>query len=82
MPMIEVSEEEYDRRRQVELVGEILEAEREGDYALAAKLKKVLAPPPEVLLAVKRAMGADWIRERGYDTRRADREYGPGWLDA
>lgn len=82
MPMIEVSDEEYERRAQLAQLGRIMDAEREGDFAVAAELEKEWAPPPRVLLAAKRALGAEWVKAQRFDTRRADREYGPGWLEA
>jgi hypothetical protein len=36
---------------------------------------------PESLMATKRALGADYIRQRGWRTDLADRKYGHGWLD-
>ena len=33
------------------------------------------------LKATKRLFGADYIRRRGYNTEKADREFGPDWLD-
>ena len=40
-----------------------------------------LVPPAEALLATKEGFGADMVRRLGVDTRLADEEYGPGWLD-
>ena len=37
---------------------------------------------PVSLRLLKERHGADYIRELGYNTELADREYGPGWLDA
>ena len=34
-----------------------------------------------ILMAAKLSMGGDWIREKNLDTRLADIEFGPGWLD-
>ena len=81
MPMIEVSEEEFEERQQLEVLGRISAARRRGDRAEMRRLHREFAPSPEILLAVKKVLGAEWIRERGYDTRRADEAYGPGWLD-
>ncbi len=36
---------------------------------------------PDVLMASKRAFGADFIRENNYNTTLADRKFGHGWLD-
>ena len=35
----------------------------------------------ETLAMFKETRGADWIREQGFDTTRADERYGAGWLD-
>ena len=82
MPMIEVTEQEFEQRRQGEILDRIGEALNRGDDQELAELFREWAPPAQVLWSAKKIMGAQWVRERGFDTSRADREYGPGWLDA
>ncbi len=36
---------------------------------------------PDVLMASKRAFGAEFIRENKFNTTLADRKFGHGWLD-
>ena len=36
---------------------------------------------PASLKRLKEKYGADYIRKMGFNTERADREFGPGWLD-
>ena len=37
--------------------------------------------PAETLLMLKMNMGAQFVRENGFDTELADAAYGEGWLD-
>lgn len=37
--------------------------------------------PPQMLIAIRDSVGADFIREEGFDTIYADLLFGPGWLD-
>lgn len=60
------------------LVGE---AERRGDEETVRELQKQIVYPAEALLAVKRNMGANWIRQRGFRTETAEAKYGKDWLD-
>ena len=57
------------------------EAEDRGDMAESDRLFSVLEIPGHALMAIKETRGADWIRSRNLNTRLADEEYGPGWLD-
>lgn len=82
MPMIEVSEEEYQERLQDEVLAGIVEARRTGDEEALNRLWKEWAPSARILMMAKRCLGAEWIRERGIDTSAAEQEYGSGWLDA
>ena len=60
---------------------ELLEAlDCEGMEALDIALTKVKFAS-HVLMAIKRTEGADYIRRMKIDTTRADRVYGPDWLD-
>ena len=81
MPWIEISEEEYQRRRQDEMLAAILKAMREDDEDALAELWPQFRPSARILTFAKRVLGAAWIRRLGIDTRNADEAYGPGWLD-
>ena len=60
---------------------EIVDAIRqEGTEALDIAITKIKFAS-HVLMAIKKSMGADYIRSRKIDTSRADKVYGPGWLD-
>jgi hypothetical protein len=38
--------------------------------------------PAYSLMSCKKTLGADFVREKGFNTAEADAVYGPGWLDA
>ena len=81
-PASELTEEDFaESEAQVKVLDAIHEAKARGDRAAVLALYKQLIVPAESLLVAKECHGADWIRERGYDTRRADKKYGEGWLD-
>lgn len=81
MPMIEVSEEELEHRRQGEVLDRIHEARARGDGDAKRRAQAELAPSAVVLMRAKRVMGADWLRRQPYDMRRAEEVYGRDWLD-
>lgn len=81
MPMIEVSEEELERRRQGKVLDRLHEAFVRGDREEQRRVEAELAPSAEVLMRAKRVMGADWLRRQTYDMRRAEEAYGRNWLD-
>ena len=81
-PASELTEEDFaESDEQAKVLNAIHKAKVRGDRAAQLALYKKLIVPAESLLAAKENHGADWIRERGYDTRRADKKYGEGWLD-
>ncbi|WP_413208295.1 hypothetical protein [Rhodospirillum sp. A1_3_36] len=56
-------------------------ADRAGDvHASWAWLAKAELPP-HALLGAKHRNGADWIREKGLNTKPAEEAYGKDWLD-
>ena len=60
---------------------ELLDAiDCEGMEALDIAITKIKFAS-HTLMAIKRSMGADYIRSRKIDTSRADKVYGPDWLD-
>ena len=81
MPMIEVSEEELEHRRQGEVLDRLHEAFVRGDREEQRRVEAELAPSATVLMRAKRVMGAAWLRRQAYDMRRAEEVYGPTWLD-
>ena len=56
-------------------------AEDSGDEELAAKLFAQIPFDIKTLQAMKSIEGADWIREKGINTSRADKHLGSDWLD-
>ena len=79
---VDLTEEDFaETDEQVAVLEAIHEAQDRGDRAGELALNKKLLVPAESLMAAKRSMGADWVRERGYNTRLADEKYGEGWLD-
>ena len=81
MPWIEISEKEMERRERRRIMTLVTEAEDRGDLDEARRLEKQFAPQAEVLMNAKLVGGADFVRETGWDTRHADKKYGPDWLD-
>ena len=51
------------------------------DRKKADKIRPKLVWPAWMLKSIKRRMGANYIRKKGYNTVDADLVYGPGWLD-
>ena len=79
---VDLTEEDFaESEAQVKVLEAIHEAEDRGVRAAVLALYKQLIVPAEALMVAKECHGADWIRERGYDTRQADEKYGEGWLD-
>ena len=60
---------------------EIMEARQRGDNETADRLMQNLIIPAEALMAAKRAMGAEWIKERNLRTETAEAKYGKDWLN-
>ena len=48
---------------------------------LSMQQHEKMKAPADALMACKKVNGADWIREMGLDTSRADQEYGKDWLN-
>jgi len=60
---------------------EYQEAERAGDGDAAWAWLALAELPPHSLMRLKQSQGAQFIREWGFNTTRADAAYGAGWLD-
>ena len=56
-------------------------AHKAGDNETFWQWFSLIAVPEHFLLSLKRWRGADFIRELGFDTSKADTAYGPGWLE-
>ena len=56
-------------------------AEDSGDEELAEKLFARIPFDVDTLQSMKRLEGADWIRQKGINTSRADKHLGSDWLD-
>ena len=65
----------------LQVIHQMQKARDRGDNETYHRLQRRLKIPAESLMAAKRTMGADWIRERGLRTELADAKYGPDWLD-
>ena len=81
MPMIEVTEEEFERRKRREVMGRAREARARGAENEAREIERDFAPSAEVLMSAKRVMGSDWLRRQTFDMRHAEQAYGRDWLD-
>ena len=57
------------------------DALRRGDREEADRILPRVKFEACSLKATKRIFGADYIRRKGYNTEKADKEFGPGWLD-
>ncbi|MCL6230328.1 hypothetical protein [Bartonella bilalgolemii] len=56
-------------------------ADRVGDDKTAWEWLAMTEPPAHTLLFIKHQCGAQFIRDMGFSTKEADKEYGPDWLD-
>jgi len=62
-------------------VAESQEADEAGDEEAAWAWLSLAKLPADALWILKESSGAQVIRDRGFDTSRADAVYGPDWLD-
>lgn len=76
--MMEVKQSFLD---EMQAIDDYIEAMRRDDEEEMARLRKVINWDACSLAAMKDLHGPDFIRERGYNTKKADKEFGPGWLD-
>lgn len=74
-------EEESEGDMDIVYLAESHEAGRAGDEETAWKWLAMAKLSARNLLFLKRTSGAKFIREMGFDTSKADVEYGAGWLD-
>jgi len=62
-------------------VAEAQDADRAGDKDAAWAWLSRAELPPHTLKRFKKYHGAEFIREMGFNTRKADEAYGADWLD-
>ena len=70
-----------DHDSQVRLLMRINELTSEDKWDEAAVYRQQLIVPATALMAAKKSMGADWVREQGLRTETAEAKYGKNWLD-
>ena len=70
-----------EREEELAVAMEYLDALRSKDREAIDRILPRVKFEACSLKATKRLFGADYIRRRGYNTEKADREFGPGWLD-
>ena len=75
---VQMTDEEWEEQKA--LMSEYIPAITR-DKERADELQRKIIFPSFILKAIKRLMGADHIRDEGYNTVDADLVYGPGWLD-
>jgi len=86
LPKSYLSEEERKellREGDMELVylAESHEADSANDMKSAWAWLALAAIPAHTLMRLKNSRGAQFIRDLGFNTRKADEKYGPDWLD-
>jgi len=62
-------------------ISESQEARRAKDMKAAWSWLALAAVPAHSLMRLKESRGAQFIRDFGFNTSKADEKYGPGWLD-
>ena len=62
-------------------LAESQEAGRAGDEETAWAWMSFVELEPSTLMSLKRRAGAQFIRNKGLRTTKADAAFGPGWLD-
>ena len=75
---VQLTQEEWDE--QDRLLGEYSRCIMQ-DKKRAAEILPRIIWPAWIMKAMKKSMGATYIRMNGYNTLDADLVYGPGWLD-
>ena len=66
---------------EIDTTMEYVRAMRRKDKEEMERLRRLVKFEAESLLIFKREFGAEYVRSRGYNTEKADKKYGPGWLD-
>ena len=68
---------EQEMENAIEYVRALMRKDREE----ADRLRPLVKYEAESLMLFKNEYGAEFVRSRGYNTEKADKKYGPGWLD-
>ena len=76
---VQMTDEEWEEQQ--DFRGKYIRAIINRDRERADELQRKIIFPSFILKGLKRLMGADHIRDEGYNTVDADLVYGPGWLD-
>ena len=66
---------------EVDTALEFARAMRRKDKEETERLRRLVKFEAESLMLFKNEYGAEFVRSRGYNTEKADKKYGPGWLD-
>lgn len=77
------AEERLIKRDEIEspIHDRFIEAIKSGDIEERRRCAAQIEWSPSGLMAIKRSLGADFIRREQLCTRRADAAFGQGWLD-
>ena len=76
---VKMTAEEWAEQQALEF--ELLDAIKARDREKTEEIERRMIYPSFILKGIKEIMGADHIREVGFNTVDADLVYGPGWLD-
>ncbi len=68
---------EQEMENAIEYVRALMRKDKEE----ASRLRPLVKFEAESLVLMKQKFGAEYVRSRGYNTEKADKKYGPGWLD-
>ena len=80
--MIEFTEEELERLApNDDILPLISAAAKAGDWDEELRLMTKVVLPAGACLTLKANLGADVVRERGYNVSEAELKFGPQWLD-
>ena len=74
----EIPDIDEEERAALDLISEAI---NNRDIETVRECMAIIKIPPYCLLAAKECHGADYIRDSGYNTERADKLYGPDWLN-
>ena len=66
---------------EVDTAMEYVRAIMRKDKEEMERLRPQVKYEAESLMLFKKEYGAEFVRSRGYNTEKADKKYGPGWLD-
>ena len=70
-----------EKLEKLQVMSDYMDAMNRDDEEAMRRILPTIKFHPETLKLLKALQGADFIREEGYNTELADKEYGPDWLD-